>query len=509
MNPENLKLAAGIIDPNYIELASHSINSRENQVKILLSQRRLPDEGWDDLTIEHFLHSLAIMDTNNYLKKTGVGERESRIASDIVAKRNFFMGHGIGRSGDVKAVQPKAAGSSLIAKLTEYMTLDALKICGLQFVGDVIILPLATGMAITMTLLTLIRRKPKAKYVIWPRIDQKTCLKCISTANLEPIVIENIIEGESITTNIAGMTEKIKEIGAENILCVLSTTSCFAPRVPDKLEDIGKLCKEFDIFHVVNNAYGLQCSKICHSINQASCHGRVDAVIQSTDKNFMVPVGASIIFSKDKKVIQEISELYPGRASGSPILDLFITYLTLGRSGLKSALQERKENLVYFKQALGKFGEKYPIKILNLPNNTISIGISLFNLKALFEDKEADKLKNVSFLGSMLYKKRVMGSRVIGLSNAKNVCGIKFKNYGSHIDEYPEIPYMTAACSVGLTKKEIDWFIERLGESFDEIQKMFNKLHKPVAAEPEKKEGEIISEIQEKKEEVPEGENKP
>ena len=478
MNAENLKLANNIIDPNYIDLASQSLNSRENQIKILLSQRRLPEEGWDDLSIEYFLHSLAIMDTNNYLKKTGVGERESRIYSNLVEKRNFFMGHGIGRSGDVKAIQPKAAGSSLIAKLTEYLTLDALKTCGLHFIEDLIVLPLATGMSITMVLLTLARMRPKAKYVIWPRIDQKTCLKCISTANLEAVVIENIIEGEEITTNMEEIGNKIKELGQENVLCVLSTTSCFAPRVPDKLEEIGKLCKELDIFHVVNNAYGLQCSKISNLINQATKHGRIDAVVQSTDKNFMVPVGGSIIFSSKKEVIKSISELYPGRASGSPIQDLFITLLSMGKTGLTKLLKERKENLVYFKDSLKKFNEKYPIKVLDLPKNTISIGIALPDLSKYFENKELEKLKSVSFLGSMLYKKRVMGSRVIGRSNEKSVCGVKFKNYGSSIDNYPHLPYMTAACSIGLSKQEIDWFLGRLGESFDEIEKIFNKTSK-------------------------------
>ena len=485
MNAENLKLAGAIIDANYIDLASQSLNSHENQVKNLLSQRRLPDEGWDDLTIEYLLHSLAVMDTNNFPKKTGVGERESRIYSDIVAKRNFFMGHGIGRSGDVKAVQPKAAGSSLIVKLTEYMTIDALKICGIHFLEDIIILPLATGMALTMVLLTISKMKKQAKYVIWPRIDQKTCLKCISTANLEAIVIENIIEGHEITTNLDSIAEKIKELGPENILCVLSTTSCFAPRVPDKLEELAKLCKEHDIFHVVNNAYGLQCSKIANLINQATKHGRVDAVVQSTDKNFMVPVGGSIIFSSKKGIIQQISELYPGRASGAPIMDLFITFLSLGKAGLKNLLKDRKDVLVYFRESLQKFSEKYPIKVLNLPKNTISIGISLPNLKHIFEEKNIEKLQSVSFLGSMLYKKRVMGSRVIGHSNEKKVCGFTFKNYGASINEYPEIPYMTAACSVGLTKKEVDWFLERLGDSFDEIQKIYSKSVKQIEEKKE------------------------
>ena len=35
-----------------------------------------------------------MLDTNNFPDKTGVGERESRIYSSIVAKRHFYMGHG-------------------------------------------------------------------------------------------------------------------------------------------------------------------------------------------------------------------------------------------------------------------------------------------------------------------------------------------------------------------------------------------------------------------------------
>lgn len=52
----------------------------------------------------------------------------------------FRFGHGIGRSGDVSAVQPKAAGSSLLNKLTNSLLLDLLRrtgwlcvtICGIE-----------------------------------------------------------------------------------------------------------------------------------------------------------------------------------------------------------------------------------------------------------------------------------------------------------------------------------------------------------------------------------------
>lgn len=37
------------------------------------------------------------------------------------------MGHGIGRSGDVMANQPKAAGSSLMLQLTKHLCVSALR----------------------------------------------------------------------------------------------------------------------------------------------------------------------------------------------------------------------------------------------------------------------------------------------------------------------------------------------------------------------------------------------
>lgn len=47
------------------------------------------------------------MDSNNFLNSVGVGEREARVASRLVAKRHFGLAHGIGRSGDIAAEQPK------------------------------------------------------------------------------------------------------------------------------------------------------------------------------------------------------------------------------------------------------------------------------------------------------------------------------------------------------------------------------------------------------------------
>lgn len=44
---------------------------------------------------------------------------------------DFRLSHGIGRSGDIAAIQPKAAGSSLLMTLTNSMVLDVIKMAGL------------------------------------------------------------------------------------------------------------------------------------------------------------------------------------------------------------------------------------------------------------------------------------------------------------------------------------------------------------------------------------------
>mmetsp|Transcript_64002 Transcript_64002/g.171437 ORF Transcript_64002/g.171437 Transcript_64002/m.171437 type:complete len:94 (-) Transcript_64002:3-284(-) len=75
------------------------------------------------------------------------------------------MTHGVGRSGDLTAEQPKAAGSSLLSKITHLMALHALKISGLESASSCVILPLATGMSIAVTLLALKSTRPLATKV--------------------------------------------------------------------------------------------------------------------------------------------------------------------------------------------------------------------------------------------------------------------------------------------------------------------------------------------------------
>ena len=265
-----------LVKKSYVNQGLQNERARQNMLQILLNQKKMPVTGWNDQCIELAIHELSIMDSNNFASNAGVGEREGRVFSSLVARRHFNLAHGIGRSGDIAEVQPKAAGSSIIYKLTNCLALHAMEIAGLKTGLSSLVLPMATGMSLTMCFIAMKKKNPTAKYIIWPRIDQKSCFKSISTAGLIPLCVENLMIDEKMVTNIPAIRSLLEQYG-EEVLCVLATTSCFAPRQPDSIDEIAKLCKEFNCGHVINNAYGIQCEYICKKVNRAITIGRVDA----------------------------------------------------------------------------------------------------------------------------------------------------------------------------------------------------------------------------------------
>lgn len=78
------------------------------------------------------------------------------------------------------------------------------------------------------------------------------------------------------------------------------------------LPKIAAMCKEKDIPLIVNNAYGTQSSKCMHLIEEAARIGRVDALVQSLDKNYMVPVGGTLFASYDSGFAGAFRRMYPG-----------------------------------------------------------------------------------------------------------------------------------------------------------------------------------------------------
>eukprot|EP00977_Amphora_coffeiformis_P000867 scaffold184_cov179-Amphora_coffeaeformis.AAC.26 len=462
----------------------------------LFVNRRMPEEGWTEFDIQHFLFTLATLDTNNKTpvqhgsnnsagnnsnsassgggRWCGVGEREGRVYSSLVVQRHFGLGHGIGRSGDITEPQPKALGSSVLAKLTLILVLDLVRRgSGMDrktAAAHGVLLPMCTGMTMALVLGSLRQAGSSGNdttkdIVLWSRIDQKSVLKSIQTAGMQCVVIPTKIVGDAVTTDLDALQAALDQYG-ERVLAVVTTTSCFAPREPDAADKVAKLCQERNVHHVINHAYGLQSTRAVKLVNRACVVGRVDAIVCSTDKNLLVPVGGALVLSPRKEVVQNIGKTYAGRASSSPHVDIFITLLSMGINGYKNLLEQRQKILKTFPQRFHEVAEKHGERLLVCETNDISFGISL--------DTLAEKDEDVSALGAMLFSRCVSGTRVVARGGEKTVCGLPFNGFGSSVDGYP-YSYLTAACAIGLGEDEVDLFLRRLDKTLGEFKK---KQHK-------------------------------
>ncbi|KAG2486490.1 hypothetical protein HYH03_014793 [Edaphochlamys debaryana] len=385
MNPANLEAARGLVSASYLRQGGEALAARQRRVKALLSSRRLPEQGWDEATLDMFIRDCSAMDSNNFPGNVGVGEREGRLACPAVARRHFGLAHGVGRSGDIAAEQPKAAGSSLLAALAAALAADALRIAGLVEVGPVAVLPLATGMALALSLMGCReQRPPGADVVIWSRVDQKTALKAVTAAGLTPHVVQLVKRGDELVTDTQAISAALASLGPDRVVAVLTTSSCFAPRAPDDLEGVARLCAAAGVPHVVNNAYGVQSAATCAALTAACRRGRVDAIVQSTDKNFMVPVGGALVAAPRSRpaLVAALTGAYPGRAAMGPALDLVMTLLHWGAEGWRQVLARREEVYPHLRSRLAAFAAGEGERVLETPGNPISIALTLDTLEA-------------------------------------------------------------------------------------------------------------------------------
>lgn len=325
--------------------------------------------------------------------------------------------------------------------------------------------------------------------VLWSRIDQKSCYKAILSAGLLCIVIptkRHPTNTDEVSTDLQELSNAIHKY-SHRILAVVTTTSCFCPRVPDEVDEVAKLIQLWNnthitsntgagIAHVINHAYGLQCLQTNKLLNRACTIGRVDAIICSTDKNFLVPVGGALLLSPSEHVISCISKNYPGRASASPVVDLFITLLSMGLNGYKSLLEERRRLVTIFRNKFHALAVKFDERLLDCPRNTISFGITLDKLVHDNEDGEDDdingkmmKKRNIQItkFGSMLFTRCISGTRVVPTGEIKSISGHTFQGFGSSTEQYPH-SYMTAACAVGMGEEEMNEFFNRLEKCWRE-----------------------------------------
>ena len=198
------------------------------------------------------------------------------------------------------------------------------------------------------------------------------------------------------------------------------------------------------------------------------------------------------MLSPDKVSIQTVGKVYAGRASSAPVVDLFITLLSMGLNGYRRLLTDRKERLGPFRERLGDIANKYGELLLECPTNTISLGITLNKLARPRMDDETEEQylqsvgEDISYFGAMLFSRCVSGTRVVPRGQTKTMGGQEFVGFGSSTDNFPHA-YMTAACAIGLSQEEIDDFFVKLDRGFQEFKTKQAKKMVMMMKENEKK----------------------
>ncbi|MBD3404946.1 MAG: O-phosphoseryl-tRNA(Sec) selenium transferase [Candidatus Lokiarchaeota archaeon] len=421
-----------LIPTNISDRGKITLDARLAPIRDILNRQRFPATPLTDWQIEQLLNLFSSMDSDKDPDAARMGEREGRVASPLVSQLAGGFNHGIGRSGRILAPQPKAAGASLMQKLTNNIVLDAIKQLGLHNVRAAMILPLGTGMSIALTL-SMLRREYNIQNVLYPRIDHTSPKRGIDLVGVTMVSVATELKGDGVQVD---MNDFEKKLGDTKSSCVLGTSTFFAPRESDPIKPMAKMCLEHDVPFIVNNAYGIQSESVMASISSAIDAGRVDAVIQSTDKNFLTPVGGSIVVSPNESTINEIAESYAGRATAAPIVQTLSSLLAIGYERYIELRKIQLENRRMLESLLADEAERLNQRVLDI-DNPVSCALTLDG----FDVRE---------IGARLYQHRVTGPRAV----QKN-------SYGSCIEGYPH-DYLVMNAAIGSQKKDITIAVDRL-----------------------------------------------
>ncbi|MHA2070520.1 MAG: O-phosphoseryl-tRNA(Sec) selenium transferase [Candidatus Thorarchaeota archaeon] len=417
---------AELIPKRMTERGRITIDSLLAPIKDILNRRKFPEKSLADDQIELMLRLLSSMDTDKDPAAARVGEREARVASPYIAQLAAGFNHGVGRSGHVAAPQPKAPGASLMQQVANTVALDAIRSLGLPNAKAGIVLPVATGMTIGLVLSAL-RSMHAIDTVLLPRLDHTSPEKGVALTGLSLVTTPTILEGDAVR---ADMTKLEEELSKRESCAILATTTFFPPRESDPVKEISRLCSDKDVPFVINNAYGVQSEAVMAHVQSAIDAGRVDAIVQSSDKNFLSPVGASVLVSPNEEVVDRTAENYAGRASAAPIAQTLAALLALGRERYATLRAEQLENKLNLDLKLTEIAESIGERVLAV-ENPVASAMTLDGLDA-------------KSLGGRLYNLRITGPRAVPKGA-----------FGSCIDNYPH-SYLVMNAAIGASKGDIE-----------------------------------------------------
>ena len=403
-------------------------------IEDILSHRRIPKEGLPEDKIRLLLKFFSLMDTDKDPKVIRIGEREGRCVSKIQEELVSGFCHGIGRSGNLIDPQPKAPGASAMYNLTNSMLTSFLRNLGLKVHG--IGLPVATGLSLSLCL-NAVRRMYNSNVVIYPYAAHKSPIKGIYLVGFRMRLVETKLYGDAVKVDVGDIEDAIvHEIDMGNNPCILSTLTFFPPRESDDIVEIGKICKEYNIPHIVNGAYALQNRYYIEKLRKAFKY-RVDAVVSSSDKNLLTPIGGGIVYSKDKDFLREVSLSYPGRACATPIVNILISLLSMGMKRYLELMEEQRRCRDLLEELLNNLAEKTESKVLNI-NNPISLAVTV----------NSDPVE----IAGKLYNLRVTGPRGVRSTDKFATC---------YLHKYP-YDYIVINAAIGVRDKDIIAVVEKL-----------------------------------------------
>jgi O-phospho-L-seryl-tRNASec:L-selenocysteinyl-tRNA synthase len=437
------------IPENMLKRGQLVLKNNLKPIRILFEQKCIPKRTWNDEQIKLLLTILSQMDTDKDTNASQVGEREARISSPLHLEISGGFCHGVGRSGFLTAPQPKAPGGSIMYEITNYLAKDIMRNFGIPNIKAAIITPVATGMSLALSLAALKsysnrNTSERKKTILLPQLDHNSILKSFDFVGFKPKIVEGKVFGDAVRIPI----EDIEKALTSDCYAVVSFTSFFPPREADDIKAIAKFAEREGLVHIVVNAYGVQNIEWMKMIRSAIDAGRVDAVIQSTDKNFLTPVGGALIASPMEEKVEKISKTYPGRACASPVVNFLISMLSLGIEGYENLITKQKENRQYLEDLLGNFAAEINERILEV-FNPVAVAMSLENLEE----------KKLYQLGGALYNLRVTGPRVYNPAQ---------KTFGTCTEQYP-VPYIVMNAAIGSKKRDITLAVRRLKRAYDQI----------------------------------------
>ncbi|MHA1733427.1 MAG: O-phosphoseryl-tRNA(Sec) selenium transferase [Promethearchaeota archaeon] len=462
----------GLAPGNFLARGKVVFNARfVEPVKDLVEHRVLPEKGWDDDQVRFLLEVLSSMDTDKDPGAARVGEREARVASPLVSELAAGFCHGVGRSGDVVAPQPKAPGGTVMYALANSVARSFLKMFGLPTVKEAVVLPFGTGMSLFLCLSAIraglverltpggvdrgshgrLERLPSPisipgfpHKVVVPRCDHGSPLKGIELAGFEPVVVQGVLKGDAVVVH----PDAVEEALGPDTAAIVSTTTFFPPRRPDPVKEIAKLAKKHGVAHVINNAYGVQHPSFMKMVQAASSAGRVDYVVQSTDKNFLAPVGGAVVAAFERGKIPLLASQYAGRATAAPVVQFLAAALSLGRLGYEGlqALQQKNRRLL--QERLGELAARNGERVIDV-GNPIAVMMSLSNVRG-------DDLTRV---GGALYTLRVTGPKVLVPDGV---------GWGSCIANYP-VPYVVMNAAIGSREEHVVAAVDKLDRAIKQV----------------------------------------